>query len=190
MNTSTTFSGSISNFGSTTYLSALTKVGTGTLTLTGNNNNGGSGGLTGATTVSAGTLQIGDGNADGSLTGGAVTIASGATLAFNRPDTYTIANNIANSGSLNVLGGGTLNYTGSAYTGSGVINVLNGYFSLNSQVSTFGPVYVGMGATFDASQDGIFQSIQSLAGSGTVNSPAAVSVLSSITRAVPARREP
>jgi autotransporter-associated beta strand protein len=63
LNTSTTFAGAISNYtGSAgTGVAALTKVGTGTLTLTGPNNAGGATGATGPTVISGGILQIGDG---------------------------------------------------------------------------------------------------------------------------------
>ena len=170
LNTTTTYAGTISNF-STTNISALTKVGTGTLILTGTNNAGGGGanGPTGPILVSAGTLQIGDGNPDGSLSGGTVTISSGATLSFDRPDSYSTINSIVNSGILAVFGGGTNTYSSGTYTGNGSINVTNGYFVMASPVTTIGPVYVGSGATFDVSQDGSFVSVQSLAGSGTNN---------------------
>ena len=170
LNTTTTYAGTISNF-STTNISALTKVGTGTLILTGTNNAGGGGanGPTGPILVSAGTLQIGDGNPDGSLSGGTVTISSGATLSFDRPDSYSTINSIVNSGILAVFGGGTNTYSSGTYTGNGSINVTNGYFVMAGPVTTIGPVYVGSGATFDVSQDGSFVSVQSLAGSGTNN---------------------
>ena len=67
-NTSTTFSGILQNGGAAAL--ALTKNGSGALTLSGNNT------YTGATTVNAGTLLV-----NGSLAAGsAVTVASGATL--------------------------------------------------------------------------------------------------------------
>lgn len=66
-NTSATFAGRIVNAGTT----AVTKVGTGTWTLTGNNT------YTGPTVVSAGTLLV---NGDQSLATGPVTVATNATL--------------------------------------------------------------------------------------------------------------
>jgi fibronectin-binding autotransporter adhesin len=70
-NLDTTFEGQINNGSGTT---AITKVGTGKLTLSGASIH------TGATTVSSGTLQL-----DGSFTGSAITVASstGSTLAGN-----------------------------------------------------------------------------------------------------------
>ncbi|MGL4943045.1 MAG: autotransporter-associated beta strand repeat-containing protein [Thermoguttaceae bacterium] len=67
---------------------SLTKLGAGTLLLSGNNT------YDSATTVSAGTLQIGHLNAMGTS---AATVASGATLDVNG---YAVANTIALSGSL------------------------------------------------------------------------------------------
>ena len=66
-NLSTAFAGAINNGAGTT---GLTKVGTGTLTLTGASN------YTGATTVNVGTLQV-----DGSLATTPVSVSSGGTLA-------------------------------------------------------------------------------------------------------------
>ena len=67
---STTFAGTIANGGGTT---GITKNGAGTLMLTGTSNS-----YTGATSVSAGTLQV-----EGALGATAVTVANGATLGVN-----------------------------------------------------------------------------------------------------------
>ena len=173
LNTSTTFAGSISNY-ATPNISALTKVGTGTLILTGTNTDGNAStttnGPTGPIVISAGTLQIGDGNADGTLTSGTTTIAGGATLAFDRPDNYTITNSIANSGAITIMGGGTNLYaTAGTYTGAGGINVINGGFVMASPAASLGAIYVGAGMTFDASPDASLTSVAGLSGSGTVN---------------------
>ena len=60
----------------------LTQAGNGTTTLTGNNTN------SGVTTISAGTLQLGDGGTTGSL--GAGNITNNAALVINRSDALTI----------------------------------------------------------------------------------------------------
>ena len=164
-NASTTFYGTITNGTVAGATVSLTKVGTGTLTLAGTNNAS----ATGPTEVSAGTLQIGDGNADGSLISSNVIIDAAGTLSFDRPDSYTITNSIANAGALTVFGGGTNTYNTGTYTGAGAINVNSGGFVLASPVAALGPVSVGSGATFDVSQDTSFASVQSLSGSGTMN---------------------
>jgi autotransporter-associated beta strand protein len=83
-NTINTTSGTLTVSGVTSGAYALTKTGTSTLTLTGTNT------YTGATTISAGTLQIGDGGTTGSLnTSNTLSVSSGATLAFNRSNNIT-----------------------------------------------------------------------------------------------------
>lgn len=103
-----------------TGLGSLTKSTGGTTILTGANTH------TGTTTISAGTLQVGSGSNAGTLGTGAVSIASGATLLYNRSDgTVTIANVIS--------GAGALNFTG---TNNGITNGQSGYV-LSGNNSTF-----------------------------------------------------
>ena len=89
----------------------LTQLGTGTLVLTGASTYGG------PTTVSAGTLQIGSGGTSGSITSN-VNLSAGATLAFNRSDSYSYGNVISGSGTVSQSGSGTLTLGGSnSYSG-------------------------------------------------------------------------
>jgi autotransporter-associated beta strand protein len=90
LNTNTTFAGSINN--GTTKVIALTKVGSGTLTLSGVNS------YTGATNINAGTLAV-----NGSLSSASVTtVASGGTL--NVGATGTVAGNVIVNGKLSGVG--------------------------------------------------------------------------------------
>ena len=162
LNTSTTFAGGIANHpGSTTAISALTKVGTGTFTLTSLTNT-----YTGATTVSAGTLQIGDGGADGSIGTGAITIGSSGTLAFDSTSSFTLANNISGGGALVITGGANMTYTG-VDSASGALDINNGYFTISGSGAVASPVYIAAGSTFDVSAV-TFSLNQALSGSGTV----------------------
>ncbi len=104
------FSGVISGAGK------LTKTGDGILVLSGANS------YSGTTTVSKGTLQIGNGSTTGSITG-TVDIASGATLTFKRSDAYTYSDVIKGAGALHQDGSGTLTLTGTnTYTGGTTIS--------------------------------------------------------------------
>jgi autotransporter-associated beta strand protein len=118
------YAGVISSTGSPT--TSLVKIGSGTLILTGANT------YTGQTTVSNGTLQLGDGTANGAVTSGLYQLATGATLYLNNatavaaaPGGYTTL----------VRGSGTLRLNsqqpvdGSAGWGSGVTAPFNAAFT-------------------------------------------------------------
>ncbi|MFD2651632.1 autotransporter outer membrane beta-barrel domain-containing protein [Brucella rhizosphaerae] len=103
-----TLAGTISGTGS------LDQFGTGTTILTGNNN------YTGGTTISAGTLQLGNGGTTGSITGD---VLNNGTLAVDRSDTLTLAGKISGTGLLNQSGTGTTILTGNnSYTGGTTIS--------------------------------------------------------------------
>ena len=105
-----TYGGVISGTGT------VTKQGAGTLTLTGANS------YTGLTTISAGTLEIGDGNTSGTIAdaGG---VADGGVLIFNRSDSFTYGGVVSGTGSVEKKGAGTLTLSGAnTYTGATVVS--------------------------------------------------------------------
>jgi fibronectin-binding autotransporter adhesin len=104
------------------FAMGLTKADSNTWILAGANT------YTGATTVSAGTLQIGNGGTTGLLSGSSsISVSSGATLAFSRSNTITQGTDfnsvISGAGNLTKLSSGTLVLSGSnTYTGTTSIN--------------------------------------------------------------------
>ncbi len=94
--------------------------GSGMLTLAGAN------GYSGSTTISAGTLQIGNGGSGEALGSQSISVGSGAVLAFNHSDTLNISPSagISGSGSLVKFGSGTLvlGSANNAYTGGTTVN--------------------------------------------------------------------
>jgi autotransporter-associated beta strand protein len=98
------FSGVISGTG------GVIKQGADTLILSGANT------YTGATTVRAGTLQIGNGGTTGSITGN---ILNNANVTFNRSDAMTYSGVISGPGNLTKNGSGALSLSGTnTYTGT------------------------------------------------------------------------
>lgn len=117
---------------------ALTKNGTGTWILSGNNT------YTGATTINAGTLQIGNGDGTGTLSTSSA-ISNSGTLAFNRTGMVTQGTNFGNISGTGLVandGTGTLVLgTGSTYTGgtrvtAGTLQMASGATVLGSANGT------------------------------------------------------
>ena len=135
------------NLGSTL---GLAKLGTNTLTLDLANN------YAGATTVTAGTLQIGNAGTTGSLTGtSSITVGTGSNLTINRSDAFTQATDLNNkaitgAGSFTQAGGGTttLSLT-NTYTGATAINQGTLKLGDNDVLPDASPVSIGT-ATLDA----------------------------------------
>ena len=123
-NLSTTVTGVIADGGGFGGSGAsLVKTGTGTLTLSGANT------YTGGTTISAGTLQVGNGGTSGSIVGN---VADNGTLAFNRSDAVSFGGVISGSGALQQNGTGTSiltaanTYTGGTTISAGTLRIGNG----------------------------------------------------------------
>ena len=96
----------------------LVKTSSNTVTITGANS------YSGATTVSAGILQVGDGNALGiSLGSGIATVNSNATLSFDLANGEKFSGNVTDNGHVVLTDNGVLLASGgSSYTVSGIIS--------------------------------------------------------------------
>jgi autotransporter-associated beta strand protein len=136
-NTDATFAGIISG-------NSITKVGTGIWTLSGNNT------YTGATTISGGALQIGDGGNSGTL--GTANVTDNAALIFNRFDNIICSNLISGTGSLTQAGAGVLilnavnTYSGATFISAGTLALANSASMANST-----NINLAGGALFDIS---------------------------------------
>ncbi len=112
-----TFPGVVSGTGS------VSQIGAGTTILTADNT------YTGGTTITAGTLQLGNGGASGGIVGD---VADNGNLAFDRSDTVTFAGTISGTGAVNQIGGGTTiltadnTYTGPTTIAAGTLQLGNG----------------------------------------------------------------
>jgi autotransporter-associated beta strand protein len=102
---------------------ALTKDGSSTLTLLNTNT------YTGGTTVSAGSLQLGDGSINNGVVAGSIT--DNANLVIANPLAQTFANNVSGSGNLTKTANGTLTVSG-ANTYGGTTTVKQGTLSFSA----------------------------------------------------------
>ncbi len=144
---------------STATTGALTKLGAGTLTLTGANAN------TGATTIRTGTLQVGNGGATGALGTGAVVDLGVLTL--NRNNAVTFANAVSSFGDLVLQGIGTTTLTG-ALTNAGATTINAGSLQLGAanRISDVSAVTVASGATLNLAT--FSDTVGSIAGAGNI----------------------
>ena len=129
----TTLSGNISGTGGISF------DGPGTLVLAGTNT------FSGATVVSSGTLQLGDGGTTGTVTG---PIVNNSQLAIHRSDDLVLTNEISGSGTLVKLGSNTLTLAstvqGSVSVNSGEVRVTG---SVGSVAVKSGGALSGTGST-------------------------------------------
>jgi autotransporter-associated beta strand protein len=130
---SSTFSGVIQNG---TLLMALTKIGSGTLTLSGTNT------YTGGTIITAGTLQLGDGlTSNGSIVG---TVSDNSVLAFANLLSQTFSAVISGTGAVAVNGPSPLiltaadNYSGPTTVSGGTLQLGNGTAGNDGSLATSG----------------------------------------------------
>jgi autotransporter-associated beta strand protein len=145
-NTSTTYSGGISDAGT------LVKTGSGTLVLTGNNT------YTGGTTVNAGTLQGNSASLQGS-------IVNNASVVFDQPVPGTYGGSMSGSGSLTKTGNDTLILAGNnSYTGGTAI--FQGMLQGNT-ASLQGNISNNAAVVFNQNSPGIYSGSMSGTGSFT-----------------------
>ena len=131
---SVVLNGAISGTGS------VSQIGTGTAILSGADT------FNGGATISAGTLQVGNGATSGSITGDVV---DDGALVFDRLDSLTIAGVISGSGSVSQIGSGTTILTGtSTYTGPTTVSA--GTLDVNGSIAN-SAVTVNSGATLKGS---------------------------------------
>ena len=96
---------------------ALNKTTSGTAILTASDT------YTGATTISAGTLQLGTGGSTGSLsTSTNITVGSGGTFDVNRSGSVSFTSKISGAGTLAKDGTGTLTLSGNSFSGNLFVN--------------------------------------------------------------------
>jgi autotransporter-associated beta strand protein len=144
LNTSTTFGGIIQDGSNATpHTGALTKVGTGTLTLIGAET------YSGATTVEAGTLVLAGTGSISSGSGSTVEVTSGSTLTITSTaaDAITADTTLIDSGGT-LTGGGTIN---GGVTNNGTITANSGgTFTITGDVANNGTLKLTNGTALSA----------------------------------------
>ena len=138
---------------------SLTKVGSGTLILSGDNT------YTGGTTISAGTLQLGNGGTAGSIVGNVV---DNGILAINHSNAFVYNGVISGTGALQQIGTGTTALT-AVQTYTGLTTVSAGTLALTGAGNIASSSGVVDNGTFDISGvTGAGTSVKTLSGSGSV----------------------
>jgi autotransporter-associated beta strand protein len=156
-----TYNGSIGDGGNAL---GFTKAGVGTLIL------GGSNTYSGTTTLSAGTLRIGNAGTTGNLTG---PLVNNAAVIFDRSDNASYTNVISGSGTLTKRGAGTTLVLGPSNTYTGLTTVAAGILQNGSNSNagmTGGSFDVAANAklAFSRNANNVFFTSQSISGSGDV----------------------
>lgn len=123
-----TLAGAISGSGS------VTQAGAGTVVLTGDSS------YQAGTTISAGTLQLGDGGASGSIAGD---VADNGTLAFDRSDAIVFDGKISGNGKVQQIGAGLTDLTGDSSAFTGTTAVANGTLAVDGTLGGILSVLAG-----------------------------------------------
>ena len=116
----------------------------------------------GVTTISAGTLQIGNGGTTGSIVGNVI---DNSNLVFSRTDSIAFSGIVSGTGTLEQVGSGTLRLTG-GNTYSGATTVSRGTLQAGSLAGLSSGSAFTVNSVLDL--DGFSNTVASLAGNGTV----------------------
>jgi|GEM_PF-1436327 len=162
-----TTGGQITWTGVLSGVGGLEHDGTGTLLLTANNT------YAGNTTITSGTIQVGNNGGSGQLGNGTgiITIASGATLDYRRTGTFTVANQITGAGNVvqnqtgTIILTGANDHTGMTIVNSGTIQVGNN--GATGQLGT-GDTQLAAGTQLDFRRTGVCEVLGRITGSGDV----------------------
>lgn len=145
----------------------MEKTGGGTLVLAGENT------YRGATSVSGGTLQVGNGGREGSILSMtdpslSLAVASGAAVAFNRSDDIHYQGTVQGEGSLIQRGTGTLLLTAAQeYTGGSTVE--SGTLKITGEGAVNGSVLIHGGGVFHiGNQDAPYTLANNMLGEGTL----------------------
>jgi len=136
------------------------QAGTGMLTLNGGANQS----YTGATTITSGTLRLGDGSNDASIAGSG-TINNSATLIFNNANIENYSGKIIGSGSIVKNNTGSQKISGTnTYTGSTTVNAGTLQLGSASALGSTSGVFIGSSGTLNLS-NGVTTQTTTLTGS-------------------------
>ena len=124
----------------------------------------------GTTNVLAGSLTVGNGGTSGALGSGTITVASGATLTYNRSDAVTLSQTLNIGGTLVKNGTGALTLSGAQTGITGSVTINDGRITMgaNNSLGT-APVTLNGGAVErNAAGQTVANAISIGAGGGTI----------------------
>jgi autotransporter-associated beta strand protein len=143
---------------------AVTKTGTSTFVFAADNS------YKGTTTISGGTLQIGNGGLTGTIGDGSGAVVDNATLSFNHSNSFTVANAISGTGVLNQIGTGTTILTGTnTYGGTTTISAGTLQIGAGAGQGTLGTGSVTDNAALSFDKSSSLTVANAISGTGTLS---------------------